>query len=79
MFGPVQTFPDAFGHVRIRSEAFGSVRTFSEIFVSFRNFLNFFALVPNTGEACDEMCAATALIISEMCALRLENNNRLRQ
>ena len=38
-----------------------------------------FALVPNTGGANDEMCAPTALIISEMCALRLENNNRLRR
>ena len=35
-------------------------------------------LVPNTGEANDEMCAPLALMISEMCALRLENNNRLR-
>ena len=68
VFGPVRTFPGAFGHVRMRSEAFGSVRTFSEIFV----------LVPNTGEA-NEVRAPMALIISEMCALRLENNNRLRQ
>merc|ERR1712110_1058052 len=66
VFGPVRTFPDAFRHVRMRSEAFGSVRTFSEIFENFRHFLIFFALVPNTGEACDEMCAATAPIISEM-------------
>ena len=78
VFGPVRTFPDAFGYVQTHSEAFGSVRTFSNLFL-FLTFFEFFALVPNTGEACDEMCAVTAPIISEMCALRLENNNRLRR
>ena len=38
MFGPVRTFPDAFGHVRMRSEAFGSVRTFSDFFEIFGYF-----------------------------------------
>ena len=36
VFGPVRTFPDAFGRVRMRSGAFGSVCTFSEIFENFR-------------------------------------------
>ena len=63
LFGPSWMRSD----VRMHSEAFGSVRTFSETF----------ALVPNTGEANDEALASMALIISEMCALRLENNYRL--
>ena len=41
MFGPVRTFPDAFGHVRMRSEAFGSVRTFSDFFEFFGYLLMF--------------------------------------
>ena len=42
-------------------------------------FRKMFAIVPNTGEANDEISVPTAVIISEMCALRLENNNRLRR
>ena len=57
MFGFVRTFLDAFRRVLMHSEAFGSVRTFWDFFENIPNFLNFFALVPNTGEACDEMCA----------------------
>ena len=64
MFGPVWTFPDALGHVRKHSEVFGGVQTFWKIFETFRHVLNFFALVSNTGEACDEMYAATAPIIA---------------
>ena len=45
----------------------------------FRKIRKIFSLVPNTGEANDEMCDPTALIISEKCTLGLENNNRLRQ
>ena len=67
VLGPVWTYSDALGHVRIRSESLGSVRTFSEFFGF---FLTFFALVPNTGEANDEMCAPTAPKISEMCSLK---------
>ena len=60
----------------MRSDTFGCAEERSDVFGNFRKF---FALVPNTGEANDEMCASTALIISEMCAVRLENNNRLRR
>ena len=56
VLGPVRTYSDAFGHVRIRWEAFGSVRTLSDFFDIFSIF---FALVPNTGEANDEMCVPT--------------------
>ena len=69
VFGPVRTFLDAFGNVRMRSEVIGL----------FRNFRKKFALVSNTGEANDEMCAPTAPIISEMCALMLKNNHQLRR
>ena len=62
LFRPVQTLPDAFGH---DSDAFGR----------FQNFRKTFALMPNTGEVNDEMCAPRALIISEMSARRFENNN----
>ena len=64
---------DTIGCARKLSEAFGQFRKFSYLFI----FETFFALAPNTGEACDETCAATAPIISEMCALRLESNNQL--
>ena len=74
LFGPSRMRWDTFGCARKHLEAFGRFWIFFKIFAIF-----FFALVPNTGEACDEMRAATAPIISEMCALRLENNNRLRR
>ena len=75
MRGPVRTCLDAFGHVRIRLEVFGSVGTFSEFF----RFFEHLSLCPNTGEANDETCAPIASKISEMCSLKLENNNRLRR
>ena len=66
LFEPSWMWSDTFGCARKRSHVFG-------------NFRKHIALVPNAGEANDEKCGPTALIISEMCALRLENNNRLRR
>ena len=62
---------DTFGYIRKCSEAFGHFRNFSEFFY-------IFALVPNTGEANEEICAPMAPKISEMCFLKLENKYRLR-
>ena len=45
VFRSFRTFGDVLRHVRKRSDVFGIFRIFS----------TFFALVPNTGEACDEM------------------------
>ena len=81
MFVGSETCLDLFGLVRpfrMRSDKFGCALKRSEALGRFRNLRKLFALVPNTGEANDEMCAPSVLIISEMCALRLENNNRLR-
>ena len=72
LFGPAQMHSDTFGYVRKRSEAFRR-------FGIFCIFSTFFALVPNTGEANEEMCARTAPQISEMCSLKLENNNQFRR
>ena len=69
LFEPARMHSDKFGHVQKWSEAFGILWIFS----------TFVALVPNTGEANDEMCTPTAPKISEMCALKLANNNRLRR
>ena len=72
-----ETCWDLFRASQMRSDMAGCARERLEAFGCFRKFLKFFALVPNTGEANDEMCARTALIISQMYAFRLENNNRL--
>ena len=70
-FGPVRTFLDVFGHVQMLWEAFGSVRSVPEFLDKILIFFEFvFALVRNTGEASDEMCAPTTLEISEMCSLK---------
>ena len=53
LFGPTRMHSDTFGYVGKRSEAFGRFRNFSDFFSIF------FALVPNTGEANDEMCVPT--------------------
>ena len=68
VFGPGRTCPDLPACIQTRSDALGSVRrigsvpTFSEIF-------------EKTAEANDEICDPTALIFSEMCALRLEKQH----
>ena len=78
LFGPVRIHSDAFGCIRTRSDTFGSVRKRVDVFGFFIISI-FFALVSNTGEANDEMCAPTALKISEICSLKLEIDNRLRR
>ena len=62
----------------MHSDTFGSVPKRSDVFGIFQIFSTFSALVPSTGEANDEMCAPMAPKISEMCAIKLEDNNRLR-
>ena len=63
LFGPARMHSDTFGSVQKRSEAF-------RLFEILWTFSTFFALVPNTSEANDEMCGPTAPKFSEMCSLK---------
>ena len=73
------TCSDLLGCIRLRSDTFGSVRKRSDILEFCQIFPTFFALVPNTGEANDEMYAPMSPKICEMWSLKLENNNRFRR
>ena len=70
VFVGLETCWDPFGPARMHLDLSGYFRKRSDIFGTFGIFSTFFVLVPNTGEANDEMCGPTAPKIFEICSLK---------